>query len=156
MLYKLAVIASAAALVSACSSSGGSTTGSNGKKLTTLTVNAAFFGPVDVPLMYAEMKDYYADQGLDLKFVTASSNTQLAAVLGGSVQFASTSTLNIVKAAKNGAKFVNFMPIEIGYSEDVIMSKGAYAAAGLNASATTKDKIAALADKKAGRHQCNR
>jgi len=70
--------------------------------------------------------------------------------LGGSVQFASTSTLNVLKAAGNGAKFVNFMPIEIGYSEDVIMSKDAYAAAGLTANSTVKEKIAALAGKKLG------
>jgi NitT/TauT family transport system substrate-binding protein len=149
--YKLAAIASAAiALVAGCSSSGGSTTAASGKSLTTLTVDAAFFGPVDVPLYYAEAKGYFAQQGIDVKFVTASSNTQLASVLGGSVQFASTSPLNVVKAAQSGANFVNFMAIEIGYSEDVVMSKSAYAASGLNANSTAKQKIAALAGKPLG------
>ncbi len=147
---QLAAAASVATLlVAGCGSSDGSDAGSNGK-LTTLTINAAFFGPVDVPLMYAQEKGFYAAQGIEVKFVTASSNTQLAAVLGGSVQFASTSTLNVIKAAANGAKFVNFMPIEIGYSEDVIMSKDAYAASGLTANSTVKEKIAALANKKLG------
>jgi NitT/TauT family transport system substrate-binding protein len=157
--------AAAIALLAACSSAGGgstgggtagggsgggSTTGSGGKTLTTLTVDAAFFGPVDVPLYYAEAKGYFAKQGLDVKFVTASSNTQLASVLGGSVQFASTSPLNVIKAAQSGADFKNFMAIEIGYSEDVIISKQAYTAAGLSASSTAKEKIAALAGKKLG------
>jgi len=152
MLYKLAAIGSVAvALVSGCGSSdGGSATGSDGKKLTTLTVSAAFFGPANVPMFYAQAKGYFAEQGLNVRLVTASSNSQLASVLGGSVQFASTSTLNVIKAAKNGAKFVNFMPVLVGYSEDVIMSKKAYAAAGLNANSTPKEKIAALADKKLG------
>ena len=149
--YPLAAVAVAAiALVTACSSSpssgNSSTTSSNGK-LTTLSVDAAFFGPVDVPMYYAQAKGYFAQQGLTLKFVTASSNTQLASVLGGSVQFASTSALNVVKS---GAQFVNFMPVEIGYSEDVIMSKPAYQAAGLSASSTVKQKIQALAGKKLG------
>jgi NitT/TauT family transport system substrate-binding protein len=154
---KLAVIAAAAiALVSACSSSAstGTSTGSGGapagNALTTLTLDAAFFGPVDVPLYYAEAKGYFAQQGLDVRFVTASSNTQLASVLGGSVQFASTSPLNVIKAAQSGADFVDFMAVEIGYSEDVIISKSGYAAAGLNANSTAKQKIAALAGKKLG------
>jgi NitT/TauT family transport system substrate-binding protein len=149
-----AAAALAAALLSACSSSGpGTASGSavgGGQGLTTLTLDAAFFGPVDVPLYYAEAKGYFAKQGLDVKFVVASSNTQLASVLGGSVQFASSSPINVVKAAANGAKLVNFMAVEVGYSEDVIMSKQAYAAAGLNANSTVKQKIQALAGKKLG------
>ena len=140
---KLAGVGAAAiALVTACSSSGSSSPSSGSsstgasssasaaKSLTTLTLDAAFFGPIDVPLYYAEAKGYFAQQGVDVKFVVASSNTQLASVLGGSVQFASTDPINTINAAKNGAQFVNFMPIEIGYSEDVIMSSKAYAAAG--------------------------
>ena len=152
--YPLAAVAVAAiALVTACSSSGSgsnsgsSSTTSNSGKLTTLSVDAAFFGPVDVPMYYAQAKGYFAQQGLTLKFITASSNTQLASVLGGSVQFASTSALNVIKS---GAQFVNFMPVEIGYSEDVVMSKPAYSAAGLSASSTVKQKIQALAGKKLG------
>lgn len=153
MLFNVVAVASVIALVSACSSSGSGSAGkssSGAGKLTTLTVDAAFFGPVDVPLMLAEMKGYYAEQGVTLKFVVASSNTQLASVLGGSVQFASTSSINVVKAAQNGAQFVNFLPIELGFSEDVIMSKKAYAEAGLNANSTIQEKIAALAGKKLG------
>jgi NitT/TauT family transport system substrate-binding protein len=150
--FRLAALAiSAIALVSACSSSGGgSSSGGDGKKLTTLTLDAAFFGPVDVPLYYAQAKGYFAQEGINVKFVTASSNTQLSSVLGGSVQFASTDPLNTITAAQSGAKFVNFMAIEIGYSEDVIMSKKAYAAAGLSTNSTAKQKIAALADKPLG------
>lgn len=152
--YLLAATASAAiALVSACSSSASSSpaaSGSSGAKLTTITLDAAFFGPVDVPLFYAEAQGYFAQQGIDVKFVTASSNSQLAAVLGGSVQFASTSPINVIHAAQSGAQFVDFMAVEIGYSEDLIMSKQAYAAAGLNASSTTQQKIEALAGKKLG------
>jgi ABC-type nitrate/sulfonate/bicarbonate transport system substrate-binding protein len=150
---KLAVAAAAAiALVCACSSSGagGPAAGGSAKTVTTLTVDAAFFGPVDVPLYYAEAKGYFAAQGIDVKFVTAASNTQLASVLGGSVQFASSSPLNIIKAAQSGASFVNFMAVEIGYSEDVILSKQAYAAAGLTATSTSQQKIAALAGHKLG------
>jgi NitT/TauT family transport system substrate-binding protein len=152
--YPLATVAVAAlALVTACSSSssgGSSTTSSNGQgsgKLTTLSVDAAFFGPVDVPMYLAQAKGYFKQEGLTLKFITASSNTQLASVLGGSVQFASTSALNTIKS---GAQFVNFMPVEIGYSEDVVMSKSAYQAAGLSASSSVKQKIEALAGKKLG------
>jgi ABC-type nitrate/sulfonate/bicarbonate transport system substrate-binding protein len=151
--YGLALAAAGiVGLVAACSSSGSSATTASGgaKSLTTLTVDAAFFGPVDVPLYYAEAKGYFAKQGLDVKFVVASSNTQLASVLGGSVQFASSSPINVVNAAANGAKLVNFMAIEVGYSEDVIMSKSAYQAAGLTASSTAKQKIEALAGKKVG------
>ncbi|MGH3200820.1 MAG: ABC transporter substrate-binding protein [Streptosporangiaceae bacterium] len=150
--YALAAIASAAlALVSACSSaSSASAASSGGTKLTTITLDAAFFGPVDVPLFYAEAKGYFAQQGIDVKFITASSNSQLAAVLGGSVQFASTSPINVIHAAQNGAQFVDFMAVEIGYSEDLIMSKQAYAAAGLNANSTTQQKIEALAGQKLG------
>ncbi len=158
--YGLAVTAAVSvALISACSSSssGSSTAGTpatssaaSSGSLTTLTLDAAFFGPVDVPLYYAEEKGYFAQEGIDVKFVTASSNTQLASVLGGSVQFASTSPINTVNAASNGAKFVNFMAVEVGYSEDVVMSKSAYAAAGLTANSTAKQKIEALAGKKLG------
>ena len=152
-----AVAVAAVALAAACSSSSssgsaaasGSGSGS-GKSLTTLTLDAAFFGPVDVPLYYAEAKGYFAKQGLDVKFVVASSNTQLASVLGGSVQFASSSPINVVNAAANGASLVNFMAVEVGYSEDVVMSKSAYQAAGLTASSTAKQKIEALAGKKLG------
>jgi NitT/TauT family transport system substrate-binding protein len=160
---KLAGVGAAAiALVTACSSSGSSapssassstgasSSASAAKSLTTLTLDAAFFGPIDVPLYYAQAKGYFAQQGVDVKFVVASSNTQLASVLGGSVQFASTDPINTINAAKNGAQFVNFMPIEIGYSEDVIMSSKAYAAAGLNANSTTNQKIQALANKPLG------
>jgi len=142
------------ALVAACSSSGSSGTtpaaGSGASSLKTVTLDAAFYGPVDVPLYYAEAKGYFAKEGLDVKFVVASSNTQLASVLGGSVQFASSSPINVLKAAQNGAQLVNFMAVEIGYSEDVIMSKQAYAAAGLTANSTVKQKIEALAGKKLG------
>ena len=152
--YALAAIASAAlALVSACSSSSSSpaaSTSSGGANLTTITLDAAFFGPVDVPLFYAEAKGYFAQQGLDVKFVVASSNTQLASVLGGSVQFASSSPINVIHAAASGAQFVDFMAVEIGYSEDLIMSKQAYAAAGLNANSTTRQTIEALAGCKLG------
>jgi ABC-type nitrate/sulfonate/bicarbonate transport system substrate-binding protein len=147
-----AAVAAVTALA-ACSSSGSSAAGSpggGGKGLTTLTVDAAFYGPVDVPLYYAEAKGYFAKQGLNVKFVVASSNTQLASVLGGSVQFASSSPINVVNAATNGAKLVNFMAVEVGYSEDVIMSKQAYDAAGLTANSTAKQKIEALAGKKLG------
>jgi NitT/TauT family transport system substrate-binding protein len=153
-----AAAAVTAALLAACSSSGSGTAatgssssaGASGKNLTTLTVDAAFFGPVDVPLYYAEAKGYFAQQGIDVKFVVASSNTQLASVLGGSVQFASSSPINVVNAAANGARLVNFMAVEVGYSEDVIMSKQAYTQAGLNANSTAKQKIEALAGKKLG------
>jgi NitT/TauT family transport system substrate-binding protein len=153
-----AAVTVAAVLLSACSSSGSSATGTatgasgggNGQSPTTLTVDAAFWGPVDVPLFYAESQGYFAKQGVDVKFVVASSNTQLASVLGGSVQFASSSPINTVNAAANGAKLVNFMAVEVGYSEDLIMSKPAYQAAGLNASSTTKQKVEALAGKKLG------
>ena len=157
--YGLTVAAVAAvALAAACSSSSSSSSSGSaaasgsgsGKSLTTLTLDAAFFGPVDVPLYYAEAKGYFAKQGLDVKFVVASSNTQLASVLGGSVQFASSSPINVVNAAANGASLVNFMAVEVGYSEDVIMSKSAYQAAGLTASSTAKQKIEALAGKKLG------
>jgi NitT/TauT family transport system substrate-binding protein len=150
--YGLALAAAGiVGLASACSSSGSSaTTTGDGKSLTTLTLDAAFFGPVDVPLYYAEAKGFFAKQGLDVKFVVASSNTQLASVLGGSVQFASSSPINVVNAAANGARLVNFMAVEVGYSEDVVMSKSAYQAAGLTASSTAKQKIQALAGKKLG------
>lgn len=162
--YMLPVMAAGAlVLASACSSSSSpsssptatgasspTATGAAAKSQKTITIDAAFFGPVDVPLYYAEAKGYFAQQGIDVKFVVASSNTQLASVLGGSVQFASTDPLNTITAGANGAQFVNFMAVEIGYSEDVIMTKSAYAAAGLNANSTAKQKIRALAGKKLG------
>jgi NitT/TauT family transport system substrate-binding protein len=150
MRFRVIALATVVSLAAAaCSSSGGSDGNGNGK-LDTITVDAAFYGPVDVPLFLAADKGYYAKQGLQVKFIVASSNTQLASVLGGSVQFASTSAINVIKAAQNGAEFVNFLPIELGFSEDVIMSKKAYQEAGLSASSSVQDKIKALAGKKLG------
>jgi ABC-type nitrate/sulfonate/bicarbonate transport system substrate-binding protein len=74
----------------------------------------------------------------------------LQAATAGSIQVAYTTTIRPVKTLADGERFYAFMPVNLGFTDDVIMSKSAYQAAGLTPNSTLKQMMTALAHKPLG------
>jgi len=158
---KLRVLGAAAAFAcvaaaAACSSSGSSSaptssasTGSS-SSLTNITLAFPFYGAGDVPFFLAQDKGYFKQEGLNVKFTTVTSSVALQAATSGSIQLAYTTTIRPVKTLATGEKFYAFMPVNLGFTDDVIMSKSAYQAAGLSPRSTLKQMMTALINKPLG------
>jgi NitT/TauT family transport system substrate-binding protein len=152
---KLRVLGAAAAcacVAAACSSSAtpSSTAKGSSSSLTHVKLAFPFYGAGDVPFFLAQDKGYFRQEGLDVTFTTVTSNVALQAATSGSIQLAYTTTIRPVKTLATGEKFYAFMPVNVGFTDDVIMSKSAYQAAGLSSSSTLKQIMTALIDKPVG------
>jgi len=109
-----------------------------------------FYGAGDVPFFYAQDKGYFKQEGLNVKFTTVTSSVALQAASAGSIQLAYTTTIRPVKTLSTGERFYAFMPVNLGFTDDVIMSKAAYQAAGLTSKSTLKEMMTALAHQPVG------
>ena len=158
---KLRVLGAAAAFAcvataAACSSSGsssapaGSASTGSSSSLTNITLAFPFYGAGDVPFFLAQDKGYFKQEGLNVKFTTVTSSVALQAATSGSIQLAYTTTIRPVKTLATGEKFYAFMPVNLGFTDDVIMSKSAYRAAGLSPKSTLKQMMTALINKPLG------
>jgi sulfonate transport system substrate-binding protein len=143
--------ASLATVVAACSSSASTNNPSgSSKSVTTVTVAVPLESQDQLPLYLAETNGYYKAQGLNIKFVTVPGGNGLSALIGGSAQMAEVTTLRPVTALSQGEQFYNFLAMNIGFAESVIMSTSAYNKAGLTSSSSVVAKIKALANKPLG------
>jgi NitT/TauT family transport system substrate-binding protein len=137
-------------VASACASSGGGDPAASKKALTDVTLAFPLYGPGDVPFFLAHEKGYNKAEGINVHFTVVTSSVALQAASAGSVQFVYTTTIRPVKTLASGERFYAFMPVNVGFTDDVIMSKSAYQAAGLTSSSTLKQKMQALAGKPLG------
>jgi NitT/TauT family transport system substrate-binding protein len=141
---------------SACGSSGGSATTSGGATsssstpVTTITLAFPLFGAGDVPFFLAQDKGYFAAEGLNVKFSVVTASVALQAATSGSIQLAYTTTIRPVKTLADGERFYAFMPVNVGFTDDVIMSTAAYKAAGLTPKSTLKQMMTSLINKPLG------
>ena len=142
----------AAAACGSSASSGSASSGSaaSGKPLTDVTLAFPFYGAGDVPFFLAQEKGYFAAEGLNVKFTVVTSSVALQAASAGSVQMVYTTTIRPIKTLASGESMYAFMPVNIGFTDDVIMSASAYEAAGLTPSSTLKQQMEALANKPVG------
>lgn len=148
------------AVASACSSSGSSSAASPATSsgsassatsgTTNITLAFPLYGAGDVPFFLAAAKGYYQQEGLNVKFSVVTANVELQAATSGSIQLAYTTVIRPVKTLSAGERFYAFMPVNVGFTDDVIMSKSAYQAAGLNSHSTLKQMMTALINKPLG------
>jgi ABC-type nitrate/sulfonate/bicarbonate transport system substrate-binding protein len=157
-LLGLTAAAACVAVATACSSSGSSapsasTSGSSsGSPSATTNITLAFplFGAGDVPFFLAQDKGYFKQEGLNVKFTVVTASVGLQAASSGSIQLDYTTSIRPVKTLSQGERFYAFMPVNVGFTDDVIMSKAAYKAAGLTSSSTLKQMMTALIHKPLG------
>jgi NitT/TauT family transport system substrate-binding protein len=142
---------SASAGSTASSGSGASAPAAAGaSSLTDVTLAFPLYGAGDVPFFLAQEKGYFKQQGLNVKFSVVTANVALQAATAGSIQMAYTTTIRPVKTLATGERFYAFMPVNVGFTDDVIMSKSAYQAAGLSSKSTLKEMMTALSGKPLG------
>ncbi len=118
--------------------------------LTNVTLAFPLYGAGDVPFFLAQAKGYNKAEGLNVHFTVVTSDVGLQAAEAGSIQIDYTTTIRPVKTLAGGERFYAFMPVNVGFTDDVIMSKSAYAAAGLSLSSSLKQMMQALAGKPLG------
>jgi ABC-type nitrate/sulfonate/bicarbonate transport system substrate-binding protein len=160
-LLGLTATAACVAAATACGSSGSSATAastsrpssaSSASSGTTTNITLAFplYGAGDVPFFLAQDKGYFKQEGLNVKFTVVTASVGLQAASSGSIQLDYTTTIRPVKTLSQGERFYAFMPVNVGFTDDVIMSKAAYQAAGLSSSSTLKQMMTALIHKPLG------
>ena len=152
----LAAAATCVAVATACSSSASTSASSTASaavgasSLTNVTLAFPLFGAGDVPFFLAQDKGYFKQEGLNVKFTVVTASVGLQAASSGSIQMDYTTTVRPAKTLAEGERFYAFMPVNVGFTDDVIMSKKAYQAAGLTPTSTLKQQMTALINKPLG------
>ena len=151
-LIPLALAALGSTLLAGCVSAAGSTTNANGTTTVTIGVGGNIF---DVPVKFADAEGYFAKQGIEVKYVTLTSSTGIAALQSGSVQFLTASPLDMVSAVSKSLPIESVSVIGSGNPLGLVVSKKFAAAHSLTSSTPVAQVAAALAGSTAGYSSSN-
>lgn len=137
-LALVGAIAVACGAVAACgsngSSSASSSSGSGRKDLTAITLGYPNLTIHLLPFQVAIDQGFFAKHGLKVKLVsTNNSQTTVAALTSGSVQFAGVGSSGVLSAASKGAPVISVLAQDDGVPQDLMVSKKFAKAHGLTA-----------------------
>ena len=142
----------AGSLLTGCVSSAKTSTNANGTTTVTIGVGGNIF---DVPVKFADAEGYFAKEGIDVKYVTLTSATGIAALQSGSVQFLTASPLDMVTAVSKQLPIEAVSVIGSGNPLGLIVSKKFATAHNLTSSTPVAQVAAVLASSTAGYSSSN-
>ncbi|MBI2861692.1 MAG: ABC transporter substrate-binding protein [Chloroflexi bacterium] len=116
------------------------------RPLTKVTVTAASTGIVHLPLFVAKDRGYFAEEGLDLEFVaTGAPASSVAAVVGGSAEFVSSTPTEVINAAAQGNEILVIVAALFDQPfTNVTMRKDVADRLGITEKSPLSDKVKAL------------
>lgn len=147
-LNQLCCLLTALLLTVVAAGCGGSDSAATGS--TTKIVVGAGGNVWDTPMRLAEQQGYFADRGLDVKFVSLTASTGVSALQSGSVDFLPTSPTNFVSALSKKLPLISVSSVGLGNPLGLIVSTKFAKANGLTPSSSNEAVAKALADSKPG------